>query len=69
MVIIVNNGHQKEVSIPVWKAEVPVDSTMERVLYTYEEGYSTELVEYQVNEGKLDLLMDKNSAIILRYKK
>ena len=69
MIVIVNNGHQKEVSIPVWRAEVPVDSTLERVLYTYEDGYSSESVEYKMDHGYLKLLMDKNSAMILRYKK
>ena len=68
MVVIVNNGHQKKVTVPVWMAEVPCDSQMERVLYTYEEGYDAESKLYDVSNGDLTVSMDKNSAMILRYK-
>ena len=68
MVVIVNNGHQKEVTIPVWRAEVPFNAKMERLLYTYGGGYTVEEATYEVTDGELTLLMDKNSAMILRYK-
>ncbi|MBQ8804491.1 MAG: glycoside hydrolase family 13 protein [Tyzzerella sp.] len=68
LVIIVNNGHQKEVTVPVWMAEVPMNASMERILYTYGGGYSVKSESYDVVDGDITLLMDKNSAIILRYK-
>ena len=41
MVVVVNNGREeKEINIPVWKAEVPREASMERLMLTLENGFS-----------------------------
>ena len=69
VVVVVNRGEKKtELQIPVWRAEVPMQAEMEQVLYTWEEGYSSDRVMFPVDEGKLSIEMGKNSAAILRFK-
>ncbi len=41
MVVVVNNGREeKEINIPVWKAEVPREASMERLMLTLENGFT-----------------------------
>ena len=68
MIMVVNNGHPKQVCIPVWPAEVPMEGTLESLLYTYEEGYDTERREVPVVNGNITIRMRRNSAVIMRYK-
>ena len=70
VVVVVNRGEKKaELQIPVWRAEVPMQAEMEQMLYTWEEGYSSDRVMFPVDEGKLSIEMGKNSVAILRYAK
>ena len=70
IIVVINHGVAKsEVKIPVWRAEVPMESEMEQILYTFDEGYDTDSVLFSVDEGYLTLDMGKTSAAILRYKK
>ena len=69
VVTVINHGEAKEqLRIPVWRAEVPMHSEMEQLVYSYEEGYSAEKVLLPVEEGELIIDMGKNSAAILRWK-
>ena len=66
-VIIVNNRSEAvTLHVPVWPAEVPMQGFMRRMIYTYEEGYTTEFEEYIVENGEIVLNMGKHSAIILK---
>ena len=66
-VIIVNNRSEAvTLLVPVWPAEVPMQGFMRRMIYTYEEGYTTEFEEYIVENGEIVLNMGKHSAIILK---
>lgn len=70
IVVVVNRGDEKnELHIPVWKAELPMQSEMEQVLYSYQDGFSVDSVLLPVDDGNLTLYMGANSAAILRYKK
>ena len=70
IVVVINRGSEKnELTIPVWKAEVPKQCEMEQILYSYAAGYSADNVLLPVDEGNLTLYMGKNAAAILRYKK
>lgn len=70
IVVVVNRGDEKnELQIPVWRAEVPMESEMEQILYSFEGGVSTDSVLLPVDNGQLTLYMGKNSAAVLRYKK
>lgn len=69
VVVVVNNRSElTEVTIPVWRAEVPVESRMYRLMYTYAQDYTTEYEEYIVQDGELVLNMGKTSAIVLKTK-
>ena len=66
-VVILNNGEElEEVHIPVWLAEVPVKGAMRRLMYTYEDGYTTEHEEYQVINGEIVVNMGSHSALVLK---
>ena len=70
IVVVVNRGEAKKyVEIPVWRAEVPMKTEMEQLIYSFEDGYSTDVVLLPVDEGNLTIEMGKNSVAILRYKK
>ena len=66
-VIVLNKGEElAEVHIPVWLAEVPVKGAMRRLMYTYENGYTTEHEEYQVVNGEIVVNMGSHSALVLK---
>ena len=68
--VVVNHGYEKsELCIPVWQAEVPMETEMEQILYSYEQGVSMEPVMLPVDDGKLTLSMGQTSVAVLRYKK
>lgn len=67
MVVILNNNSEfKEVTVPVVYAEVPAEGRMERLLYSYADGYTTRTEEYIVHEGNIILNMGAYSATVLR---
>jgi len=69
ILVVVNSAEGPgEVKVPVWRAEVPMECKMNRLLYTYEDGYSVKPGIYTVVDGELFLRMAKHSAIILQYK-
>ena len=66
-VVIVNNRSEAAtVRVPVWPAEIPMQGFMRRLIYTYDEGYTTEFEEYIIENGEIVLNMGKHSAIILK---
>ena len=66
VVIINNSGESKEVVIPVMYVEVPPEGQMERLMYSYADGYTTRHEEYTVQEGNIALNMGAYSAAVLR---
>lgn len=70
VVVVLNNSSiLKEVTVPVWKAEVPDTGRMIRLIYTYEEGYTTEYDEFIIQDGEVVLNMGRHSAIVMKTKK
>lgn len=66
IVVIINNRSElAQVTVPVWEAEVPVKCQMRRLLYSYQEGYTTEYEEYLVRDGEVIANMGAHSALIL----
>ena len=45
IVVINNRSERAEVKVPVWEAEIPIKCRMERLLYSYKDGYTTEYEE------------------------
>lgn len=66
IVVIINNRSElAEVTVPVWRAEVPVKGRMKRLMYSYEEGYTTAYEEYLVQDGEVVVNMGAYSALII----
>ncbi|MDE6957116.1 MAG: glycoside hydrolase family 13 protein [Lachnospiraceae bacterium] len=66
IVVIINNSDSlKEIMIPVWKAEVEKQTKMQRLIYSYENGYTKEREEYLVTDGEMVLIMGAFSALVL----
>ena len=64
-VIIVNNMVEyRNVSIPVWEAEIPLNAQVERVMKTTQGGYNVGRVMCQVRDGMLNVTMDPVSAVV-----
>ena len=67
IIVVLNNSKElKEVTVPVWQAEVPEKGRMMRLMYSYEDGYTTERDEYIVEDGEIVLNMGRHSAIVLK---
>ncbi len=70
IVVVVNQSDRlREITVPVWRAEVAEDAHMARLLYTYDDGYTGEFEEYKVQHGEISMMMGKHSAIVLKNKK
>ena len=65
IVVINNRSERAEVKVPVWEAEIPIKCRMERLLYSYKEGYTTEYEEYLVEDGEVVANMGPHSALVL----
>lgn len=47
IVVVVNNSDElRTVTVPVWYAGVEMEGRMKRLIYSYENGYTTEYDEY-----------------------
>lgn len=67
VVVVLNNSKDlKQITVPVWKAEVPMKGRMKRLIYSYEEGYTTDYDEYIVEDGEIVLNMGRHSAVVMR---
>ncbi len=65
VVVVVNNSKsQKQLRIPVWKGEVPLECKMRRIVCTYEQGYTMERDEYIIRDGYLVLNIGGHSAVV-----
>ncbi len=70
VVIVLNNSNNlREVTVPVWMAETPLEGRMERLIYSYEGGYTMESDEYLIVDGEIVLNIGANSAVVMRVKK
>ena len=66
-VIVINNSDQhREVRVPVWLAEVPDGRAMRRIMYSYDNGYTMEHEEYQIENGELVVNMGSYSALVAK---
>ena len=65
IVVINNRSERAEVKVPVWEAEIPIKCRMNRLLYSYKDGYTTEYEEYLVEDGEVVANMGPHSALVL----
>ena len=67
VIIVMNNGDaRKEITIPVWIAELPWEGVMKRLIYSYDKGYTAEPDRMFIIDGELVLNMGAYSAIVLK---
>lgn len=67
IIVVLNNSKElREVTVPVWQAEVPEKGRMIRLMYSYENGFTTESDEYIVEDGEVVLNMRRHSVIVLK---
>ena len=67
IIVVLNNSKElKEVTIPVWQAEVPMKGQMERLMYSWEKSYTTERDIYLVEDGETVVNMGKHSVLIMK---
>ena len=67
IVVVVNNSDElRTVTVPVWYAGIEMEGWMKRLIYSYENGYTTEYDEYIVQDGEIVLNMGSHSAIVLK---
>ena len=67
VVIINNNDHEKYIEIKIsYELGCPRDAKLISLMYTNEDGYTTEPAEYRLEGAKLKIRMDKTSAILLK---
>ncbi|MCQ2507841.1 MAG: glycoside hydrolase family 13 protein [Dorea sp.] len=66
VVVVVNSSDKlKQISVPVWLAEIPMDCTMFRRFYSYKDGYTTDYEEWKVKNGEVIVNMGANSVLVL----
>ena len=65
IVLLNNRSELAEVTVPVWKAEVPVKTNMRRLMYSYKDGYTTEYEKYLIRDGELVVNMGAYSALVV----
>ena len=67
IIVALNNSDDlKELVLPVWLSGVEKNGRMQRLIYSYEEGYTTDYDEYIVENGEVVLNMGSHSAIVLK---
>lgn len=64
LIIINNRSELAEVTVPAWRAEVPMKGRMERLIYTYSKGYTTQYDEYLIHDGEVVVNMNPHSALV-----
>lgn len=65
IVIINNRNEMTEVTVPVWRTGIPMRSRMQRLMYSYDKGYTTVYDEYLVRGGEVVVNMGPQSALVM----
>lgn len=68
IIIINNNEYEKRIEMKVWDIGVPREAVAERLIQTDETGFNTQSAEYRVTNGRLEVVLSKTSAVVLKIK-
>ena len=68
LVIVVNNGTDRSVRIPVWEIGIEEGGVMERLMETGSYGYNVGRVEEPVRDGFLEIRLKSKTAAVYRRK-
>lgn len=66
LIALNNDSVSCAIEIPAWTADMPKDAELEQLMFSYESGFSTNPVRYQLKSGKLNITLPKYSAVVLR---
>lgn len=67
IITVINmSDEERNIKLPVWPANVPMDCTMDRLMKTTKECFNVGQVQYPVKEGILELRMDPMSSKVLK---
>ncbi len=68
-VVINNNAYEVERQVSVWPLGIPGECSMERLMITTADGYTTETESFPIEAGILKIVLPPTSAMVLKYKK
>ena len=68
LVVLNNDAVSRTVEMVVWPVGLPKECELEQIMYSHEDGYSTNPVTYEVKGGKLNITLTEFSAVVLRLK-
>jgi alpha-glucosidase len=66
IIVLNNNNEQKKLSIPVWKADVALDATVEKLISTNTLGYDKTQERIAIRDGLLEITLAPYSSVIYR---
>ena len=67
MVTVINMSDEEQIiKLPVWSANVPMNTAMERLMKITEDRYNVGNVSYEVKDGILELRMDPMSCKVVK---
>lgn len=67
MLTVINMSEEEQIlRLPVWAANVPMESSMERLMEITEIRYNVGRIEYPVKNGMIELCMEPMSCKVLR---
>ena len=64
-----NHDRSRYVELPVWELGVPMESSMQRIMFSADSYYSTGKAEYPVRGGMVSIELPAFSGIVLRHRK
>ena len=68
LVELKNDAVSRTVEMVVWPVGLPKECELEQIMYSHEDGFSTNPVTYEVKGGKLNITLTEFSAVVLRLK-
>ncbi len=67
VIIVNNNDHQVTEEITIWQLGIPREAMLKKLIITDENGFRTDDGELPVFGGKIQLTLQKTSAVVLKY--
>ncbi|MCR5099491.1 MAG: glycoside hydrolase family 13 protein [Lachnospiraceae bacterium] len=69
IVVVINCGSEEmELSVPVWKAQVPFVGSMDQIMVSGEVGYSIMLIQHPVEQGMMNVKLKPYTGVVYSYK-
>ncbi|HOO27256.1 MAG TPA: glycoside hydrolase family 13 protein [Lachnospiraceae bacterium] len=69
LILVNNNDCEKKIAMKVWAIGVPREGIVRSLIYTDEKGFHMRPEEYIITKGRLEMILPKTSAIILKVVK